>query len=298
MSPFLHDRIVLRPMNTPSRACAIVTTSSCFRSAPRPERPTTSAAYFAAAERPESKSCSCAFSIAGRSPDRLALRASGLGVRVWSEPAMLSVPLERAADALSQTDARRKANFVPRARDVERAALGEKIDPPAIDRRLDPERAADRFAHRPGRAERPHRQVPPRRRDARAFRHQIDQLVQRRHFPAGEDVNPIRGRRMNAAQAKAFYEIVDEGQMVMDFARAERDPPPPRDPAKQPQQPAIAGSERRLFGCRWMLDVTMHPDRTAVHDALRASTRGGFDDVAGGGRIHRAKGLDRQPGLP
>ena len=38
---------------------------------------------------------------------------------------------------------------------------------------------------------------------------------------AGEDVGAVGGRRMLAAQPKAFDQIVDVGQMVVDFAAAE-----------------------------------------------------------------------------
>ncbi len=45
-----------------------------------------------------------------------------------------------------------------------------------------------------------------------------DQLVQRRHFPAREDVGAVGRRRVLAAQSKSFDEIVDVGEMVIDFA--------------------------------------------------------------------------------
>ena len=48
------------------------------------------------------------------------------------------------------------------------------------------------------------------------------------------------GRRMLAAQPKAFDQVVDVGEMVVDFAASERRPIAARDAAKQLQQPAIA----------------------------------------------------------
>src|SRR5437899_3049966 len=300
MSPFLHDRIVLRPMNAPApirmprlvspfasirqlsstttllpmwilcgwrnttfwpkttlrphepsssgysvlrstspsapaRACAIVTTSSYFSSAPRPERPTTSAAYFARFEVPGANSWSCAFAISGdpaasaplalrRASPELAgssceprrERVARRSVALSSEPAMFTVPVQRAADAFAQADARREPDFHPRARDVERAALREKIDAPTIERRLEAQRRANGLAHRAGRPERPDRQVPRRRRDAGRLGHQRHERVQRRHFPAGQDVGAIGRRRMHAAQTKALDQIVDERQMVID----------------------------------------------------------------------------------
>ena len=49
------------------------------------------------------------------------------------------------------------------------------------------------------------------------------------------------GRRMLAAQPEAFDEIVDVGEMVIDLAAAQHRKAPPRDAAKQLQQPPIAG---------------------------------------------------------
>src|SRR5712671_1263083 len=116
--------------SAPGHDCANMTMSSYFSSAPSPWRPTTRSAYFARLDVAESKSCSCALSMAGRSPERLALprsglalQASGLGVRVSSDPAMLAVPVQRAPDAFAEADARGEPDFRARARDVERAAL-------------------------------------------------------------------------------------------------------------------------------------------------------------------------------
>src|SRR5262249_33836099 len=392
MSPFLHDRIVLRPTKTPSpiripalvspfassrqlsstttllpmwilcgwrrttcwpkttlrphepssrgysafrRArpsapghdCANVTMSSYLSSAPRPRRPTTSAAYFADAEREGSKSCSCALPI-DRPPERLVLLPS-------SDPAMLTVPVERSTDALAQADARRVSDLRPRACDVERAALREKVERPRIDGRMGSERPASRLAARAKRPERPYREVPRRRRDARAFRHQPHQLVQRRHFPARENVGAVRRRRVGAAQPEAFHEIVDERQMVIDLARTERHPPVPCDAAKQPQQPSIAGTinagrphdgdldaplraglpckplpselrllidvarpQRRILVRGRVLTVAVNADRAAVHHTLHAVPRCRLDEMADCGRVHRAIDVRSEARLP
>ena len=45
---------------------------------------------------------------------------------------------------------------------------------------------------------------------------------------------------MIAAQPDAGHEIVDVGQMVIDFTPAERDPSPARHTAEQLEKPAIA----------------------------------------------------------
>src|SRR4051794_31420118 len=117
-------------------------TSSCFSSAPMPGRPTTRSAYFVRLERPVSNSCSCARAIArpAAAPDVV------VGSSRMSDPAMASVPLNRTSDALSQADLRRESDFGPRARDVERTALREEVDPAAIERRLDAKWRAERLA--------------------------------------------------------------------------------------------------------------------------------------------------------
>src|SRR6184192_2667234 len=83
-------------------------------------------------------------------------------VRV-SEPAMLAIPVERSANALAQPDARVEPDLLPRARDVERAALRVEVDAPPVYRRLDAEGRAERFADRARGPERPHRHVHARR---------------------------------------------------------------------------------------------------------------------------------------
>ncbi len=164
---------------------------------------------------------------------------------------------------------------------------------------------------------------------------QLHQLVQRRHFTAGEDVGAIGGRGVLAAEPKPFDEIVNVGEMVVDFAASQHRKPAARDAAKQLQQPAIAGSvdaarpddrhfdaealaglsreplafelrllvdvagvERRVLVGRRMLDVAVDADRAAVHDAVDARPRRGLDQLADRGRVHRAIGRRRDAGLP
>ena len=121
---------------------------------------------------------------------------------------------------------------------------------------------------------------------------------------------------MFAAQAKALDEVVDVGQMVEDVAATQRHPSPPRDAAKQLQQPTVARAvdagrphdrhldavfdrslpgqlfafelgvlidvtwpERRVFVGRRMLDVAVDTDGAAVHDAADAGLGGGRDEL-------------------
>ena len=79
------------------------------------------------------------------------------GSMVTSEPSLLPVPVEGASDALSQSDLRRVPDFPARAGDVERPALREEVDPPPVERRLDPKRRAHGLAERrlPSRTARP-----------------------------------------------------------------------------------------------------------------------------------------------
>src|SRR5512138_3430582 len=121
---------------------------------------------------------------------------------------MFAIPRQRPPDAVPQSDARLEPELAPRARDVERAALREKIDAPAVQRRLYPERRARRLADGARDPERPRRHVQPRRRDARLLGDQTDQLVERGHLAAGEDVASARGRRRVAAEPEALAQIV------------------------------------------------------------------------------------------
>src|SRR5438105_14748287 len=90
-----------------------------------------------------------------------------------SEPAMLSIPVECTPDPVAQPDARIESDFRARARDVERAALGEEFHAAPMKRRLDTERRANRLADDRRRAEGPYRQVPPGRRHASFEGHQL-----------------------------------------------------------------------------------------------------------------------------
>ena len=204
-----------------------------------------------------------------------------------------------------------------------------------MQRRLDPERRAQRLADDRRRAQRPHRQVAPRRTDARFERDELHQVVQHRHLAAREDVGPVGGGLLRRAQAKTLDEIVDEGEVVVNPSVAERHPPPVRDGAKQFQQTAIAGAvdaaraydrqldavprrrlarepfalelrllvdvaraQRRILVRRRMLDVAVDADRAAVDDARDAVARRRFDERAGGSSVHRAVFFVLQPRLP
>src|SRR6185369_10361701 len=113
---------------------------SYFNRALNSGRPTTSAAYLARLDVPGANSWSCAFEVL--------------------EPVMGAIPVQRAPDAFAQPYTRRVADFGPRPRDVERAALGEEVHPPAVDWRLDAQRHAHRLDERAGNPERPYRQMP------------------------------------------------------------------------------------------------------------------------------------------
>ena len=84
-----------------------------------------------------------------RTPARGDVKCSGASTfahrsAATSQPPFTPVPLERSPDALSQSDRGRIAQLGASATDVECAALGEEVDSTAVDRRLDPERSADR----------------------------------------------------------------------------------------------------------------------------------------------------------
>src|SRR5258706_291009 len=277
-----------------------------------PGRPTTSSRYLVRDDLPDSKSCSWTRAMAWA--DALVSAIFAVVWSVLSEPAMGAVPLQRPADALGQPDPRREPDLRPRARDVERAALREEIDAAAKNRRLDSQRRTHRLADRPGDPERPDRQMACGHGDPCAFRHQSNERVQRGDFPARQNIGAIRGGGMLAKEAKAFHQIVDVSQMVIDFAAAECEPSLPGNTAKEPEQPAIAGAidagrprdgdldaqarrrvpgetlalelrllihitwpQRRLLVGGWMLDVSVHADRAAMNHPSRAAARSRLD---------------------
>src|SRR2546430_17392025 len=88
-----------------------------------------------------------------------------------SEPAMLSIPVECTPDPVAQPDARIESDFRARARDVERAALGEEFHAAPMKRRLDTDRRANRLADDRHPAEGPNLPVSPGSRTRRLQSH-------------------------------------------------------------------------------------------------------------------------------
>ena len=159
------------------------------------------------------------------------------------------------------------------------------------------------------------------------------ELVERRHLAPGQDVGPPRRRRHLAAEPEPLDQVVDVGQMVEDLARPERDEPAPRDAPEQLQQPAVAGAvdaarpgdhqfdpgprrrlaaealplelrplvlvarpQRRVFVGRRVLDVAVHADRAAMHDARGHPPRPPASTRSRDGR--RVDREIRRPGSP
>src|SRR5580765_5089232 len=147
-------------------------------------------------------------------PDTFVVDAPPVVGSSWeSDPAMRPVPIKRSTDPVPEPDTWREPDIGPRARDVERAALGEEIDAAAKDWRLDPQWHAQGLAQCAGHPERPDRQVTRRHRDSCSFRNQPDQRIQRGDFPARQDIRAIRGGGVLAQQPEAVHEIVDVGEM-------------------------------------------------------------------------------------
>src|SRR5690242_3062082 len=104
----------------------------------------TSAAYFSRALVPFANSWSC---------------ARGM----FSDPSMFASPGQRSRGALFQPDSRCVTELAAGAADIECTALGVEVHTPAIQRRFDAERHAERFADRRSRPDGPHRKVDARR---------------------------------------------------------------------------------------------------------------------------------------
>src|SRR5687767_1837501 len=105
-----------------------------------------------------------------------------------SDPFLLTVPLQSSADAFAERHHRFVSELAPRPADIEGAALPEEVYTPAIERRPNPERQADRLAHRAREPHRPHGQAQPRRRHAGNVGCDPYHLVECRHFPAAKKV--------------------------------------------------------------------------------------------------------------
>src|SRR5690348_890307 len=118
-----------------------------------------------------------------------------------SDPSVLTVPLQRPADALTQPDGGRVAELAPGATDVERAALAKEVYTAPVERRADPERRRHELARGARRPDGPERHAQARRRPTHDFGRDAHEVHQRRHRRAREDVGPIPGGRHRAAEA-------------------------------------------------------------------------------------------------
>src|SRR5690606_41108089 len=114
--------------------------------------------------------------------------------------AVLTVPLQGAADAFAQSDGRCVAEFPLRAADIERPALAEKVDAPPVDGRRHAERCADDFTSGAGEPHGPHGQPQTHAGAAGDFPGDSYELAQRGDFPTAEDIRAPGGGRYRAAQ--------------------------------------------------------------------------------------------------
>ena len=196
-----------------------------------------------------------------------------------------------------------------------------------------PKRRADGLAGGAREPERPHGQMPALRPHAGHVGNDGRHLVQRGHFMAGQDVGAIGRRRVFAAESKALDEIVDVGEMVVDFPAAQHRKaahgvpeqlqesavartvdaarPDNRDLDAEPRRGRprplfpfdfrplidVARPERRVLVRRRMLDVAVHAHRTAVHDATHAGARRLLDEVSDRDGVDGSIRLVRQTGL-
>ncbi len=161
------------------------------------------------------------------------------------------------------------------------------------------------------------------------------ELVECRDFASRENVRPVGRGRHFPAQPESLDEVVDVRQMIEDVSGPEHDKTPPRHAPEELEQAAIAGAvdARRtrnchgqpgtggrlsrhalpfdfrllvnvarlkgcVFGGRGMLDIAMHADRTAVHDAAGARFGRRLDDIADRRGVHRAIRRRWKPCLP
>src|SRR5918996_2312945 len=155
---------------------------------------------------------------------------------------LLEMPVRGALQAVLDRHLRSVAELAPGLVDAERAVIGEKCGPSAVERRIDAQRAADRLAERRRRRERPVRQTAAWWRYADGTRDAGNPFSQGDVPLAGEDVGPAERLVALPAEQEAIDQIVDIDWMPERPSGSEHQESPRLDRPEQLEESQIAGA--------------------------------------------------------
>ena len=172
--------------SAPGTAWATSTTNSCFRSAAQPGRADDERAVLRAR------------AAAGR--EQLVLRARDVARRHVVRSTLAHGTTPACVRCLRGGPHAAETQLLPRATDVECAALAEEVYTAPVERRRDAERRAHRLASRARQPDGPDRQPQARPRHPGDLRRDVDELRSVGDLRAGEDVGASGGGRHGAAQ--------------------------------------------------------------------------------------------------
>lgn len=141
-----------------------------------------------------------------------------MGARL--EVTVSTVPICGALDPCPKISAGTKAEFAFSLRDIEPPRLSEKIDTAPIQRWIDPKRLKEQLAEKTGYVNWGNGKAQPRRPNTERLRNHPDQLIERRRFAAGQDINLTDGLFSGAAEQNSIYEVIDVDHLVNNLTGA------------------------------------------------------------------------------
>ena len=104
--------------------------------------------------------------------------------------------------------------------DIEAPGLSEEIDTAPIQRWIDPKRLEEQLAEKTGYVNWGNGKAQPRRSNTERLRNHPDQLIDRRRFAAGQDINLTDGLFSGAAEQNSIYEVIDVDHLVNNLTGA------------------------------------------------------------------------------
>src|SRR5688572_10426774 len=158
------------------------------------------------------------------------------------EQALAAIPLGRVPRAVPERYLRRKPEQAPGLVGREDERLAKEIEPPPVQRRVDPERLEDRLEQDGGSHKGPHGQPDPWHAAAQHGSDDVDHLPGREHFLARQNERLANGRRVYRHDQQGPHEVVHVHGLAPVLAAADHQELAAVDCAKQLQEAEVSRS--------------------------------------------------------
>src|SRR5688572_1224892 len=202
-----------------------------------------------------------------------------------SKQALAAIPLGRVPRAVPERYLRRKPEQSPGLVRREDERLAEEIEPPAVQRRIDPERLEDRLEQDRGCQEGPHGQPDSRHAAAQHGGDDVDHLPGREHFLPRQDEGLAHGRGMSCHDQQGPHEVVHVHDLAPVLAAADHQELAAVDGTKQLQEAEVS----RSVGFGYAHDAGLDFAGPFADHAFRGKLGPAIDIV----RIWRARLVER-----